>query len=257
MSGRIGVTRTPPARDSCRLGGRLHAAAIGASCVVAIVLALATDSALIAGHRRSAPPRPFEMGSTHAQAASSGSIGAGNSAFRARRRGDSYQLSGGGVTADVHSGLVALHAGSGLARMSVAGLGRDGHVQSVGGLVTRVAANRVDLVHDDLDEWYVAGPLGIEQGFTVGHRPQGGGPLSLAINLSGSLRPELTRSGVLFAGRGRARFRYGNPVALDDRGRRLPATVRLAKGSLVLHVDDRRARYPVRIDPLIQQGAKA
>ena len=134
-------------------------------------------------------------------------------------------------------------------------VGRDGHVQSVGGVVTRVAANRVDLVHRGLEEWYVAGPLGIEQGFTVGHRPPGGGSLSLA-NLSGSLRPELTKSGVLFAGRGRARLRYGNPVALDDRGRRLPATLRLAEGSLVLQVDDRGARYPVRIDPLIQQGAK-
>ena len=37
------------------------------------------------------------------------------------------------------------------------------------------AANRVVYRHGSLEEWYVNGPLGLEQGFTLGARPAGHG----------------------------------------------------------------------------------
>jgi hypothetical protein len=44
--------------------------------------------------------------------------------------------------------------------------------------------------------------------------------------------------------------------ARDATGRRLPASLSVRRGRLVMSVDDRRARYPVTIDPLVQQGDK-
>jgi hypothetical protein len=84
-----------------------------------------------------------------------------------------------------------------------------------------------------------------------------GEPLTVAIGLGGSSRARETASQVLFVSpAGRVALRYGGLAAVDASGRRLASALGLAGHRLLLHVDDRRARYPVRIDPLIQQGAK-
>src|SRR5213078_3885734 len=85
----------------------------------------------------------------------------------------------------------------------------------------------------------------------------GGGSLSLAMRLGGSLHARLAGAQVRFVTpSGRVAARYGGLVAVDAHGRRLPATLALVGGSLRLRVDDRGARYPLRIDPFVQQGAK-
>src|SRR4051812_20209872 len=100
--------------------------------------------------------------------------------------------------------------------------------------------------------------LGIEQGFMVGSRPSGGGgSLTLALRLGGSLHARSAGAQVRFVtASGRVAARYGGLVAVDARGRRLPAALALVGGSLRLRVADRGARYPLRIDPFVQQGAK-
>jgi hypothetical protein len=104
-------------------------------------------------------------------------------------------------------------------------------------------------------EWYAAGPLGIEQGFTVARRPGGTGALTLALVLGGSLRPQLVGSQVRFlTSAGRVALRYGGLGAVDSAGRRLPAWLMLDGRSLLVRVDDVGARYPLRIDPFVQQG---
>jgi FG-GAP repeat len=55
---------------------------------------------------------------------------------------------------------------------------------------------------------------------------------------------------------GATALRYGQLSAQDAAGRHLPAHMDLANGTLRLRVDDRNARYPLRIDPFIQQGEK-
>lgn len=59
----------------------------------------------------------------------------------------------------------------------------------------------------------------------------------------------LTRSG-------NVGLRYGGIVAVDASGRRLTSNLAVRDGRLSVRVDDRDARYPIRIDPLIQQGPK-
>lgn len=51
-------------------------------------------------------------------------------------------------------------------------------------------------------------------------------------------------------------LRIGGLVAVDRAGGRLPARLQLRGRRLIVSVDDRRAQYPVRIDPLIRQGGK-
>ena len=89
-------------------------------------------------------------------------------------------------------------------------------------------------------------------------RPQAGtGPLVLALGLRGSLSPEQAGSQILFRTHsGATALRYGQLSALDATGRRLPAHMQLVNGTLQLQIDDSGARYPLRIDPFIQQGAK-
>jgi hypothetical protein len=138
-------------------------------------------------------------------------------------------------------------------------MGRGADVRRVGGAVSVVArGNRVVYRGVGLREWYAAGPLGLEQGFTIARRPAGArGPVAVVLALGGSLRAELVGSQVEFlTPSGRVGLRYGGLAAVDATGRRLPAALVLRGRSIWLQIADHRARYPLRIDPFIQQGAK-
>jgi IPT/TIG domain/FG-GAP repeat len=118
-------------------------------------------------------------------------------------------------------------------------------------------ANRVLYAHGPLSEWYVNGPLGLEQGFTLArplsqHTP---GPLTLSLALSGDSRASLAGAGrsVSFSRPGASPLRYGGLVATDAHGRALHSWLALEKGRLLLRVATAGASYPVRIDPIIQK----
>ncbi len=119
--------------------------------------------------------------------------------------------------------------------------------------------NRVTLTRPGIREWYAAGPLGVEQGFTLAHRParatvQG---LTLALAVGGSLRAQAAGSDVNFMNaRGGVAARYGGLTAVDATGRRLPSGLSVSHGRVLIAVNDRGARYPITIDPLVQQGSK-
>jgi hypothetical protein len=193
-----------------------------------------------------------------AQGVMSSALGSGAASFAARPTGDGYRLAGGGVAADLSGRGVRMRVAGGSLSMALTGVGRGGRLSSVGAVSLMTRANRVSFGRAGLREWYAAGPFGIEQGFTVASRPQGtGGSLTLAMRLGGSLRARLAGSQVRFVTpSGRVAARYGGLVAVDARGRRLPAALALVGGSLQLRVDDRGARYPLRIDPFVQQGTK-
>ncbi len=121
-------------------------------------------------------------------------------------------------------------------------------------------ANRVLYRHPGLDEWYANGPLGLEQGFTIPRAPRGhtDGPLMLSMLLSGNVKASLPRGGqdIVISRAGRAVLRYTGLLATDAGGRALRSWLALERGRVVLRVDTVGARYPLRIDPLVQQGEK-
>ncbi len=193
--------------------------------------------------------RPLQSLPLTAQSAISGTLGASDARFSARRSGTGWELRGGGVRADFGAGRVRLDAAAGTVSMSL------GH----GSGPWMAHGNRVTRSAGAVREWYTAGPLGIEQGFTVSRRLRAGlnGRLMLALRVSGSLAARADRSALRFISRGgHVGLRYGGLQARDAAGRRLAATMSLRHGRLVIAVNDRGARYPVTIDPLVQQGAK-
>ena len=112
--------------------------------------------------------------------------------------------------------------------VSARGYGRASAMRRASRVSPRVSANRVDYARPGVDEWYANGPLGLEQGFDVSARPPAArGPLTLALELSGNVRPRLVRSGLLLEGAGGS-LRYGGLTASDARGHRLRSWLRAA-----------------------------
>ena len=147
---------------------------------------------------------------------------------------------------------------SGRARlgMRLSAYGYASTLEPVGPAPPRTAGNRVNYAHGALTEWYANGPLGIEQGFDVAARPgAAAGPLTLSIALSGNLSARMRGGSVLLSGRGTT-LRYGNLHVTDARGRVLRSWLQPLNGRVLIRVADRGATYPLRIDPLIQQGKK-
>ncbi len=112
-----------------------------------------------------------------------------------------------------------------------------------------------------MSEWYANGPLGLEQGFTISHAPAGTAPgsLTLALHTSGEARASLApdrRSVTFTSPRGGGSLTYGALAVTDARGRSLPSHLSLSGGNVLVSADTRGARFPVRVDPLVQDGTK-
>ncbi len=186
-----------------------------------------------------------------AQSVISSTVAADSRAFAARRTAAGWNLSGGGVRADFRAGAPVMRTAAGTLSLSLAGVTAPSSVTARG--------NRVTLTRPGIREWYAAGPLGIEQGFTLAHRPGGAGAheVTLALAVGGSLHAQAAGSAVNFMGsRGEMAARYGGLTAFDATHRALPSALRVKDGRVLIAVNDRGARYPITIDPLVQQGDK-
>ena len=122
-----------------------------------------------------------------------------------------------------------------------------------------IAGNRIEYRRDGLTEWYVNGPLGLEQGFTMTTPPgkANGAALTLRLALAGDLTPALNAEGTtleLARKDGHAILRYTGLSARDASGRELHSWLEVKGEHLLLHVDDTGARYPIVVDPLVQQA---
>jgi trimeric autotransporter adhesin len=120
-----------------------------------------------------------------------------------------------------------------------------------------VQANRVSYSHGALQEWYANGPRGLEQGFTIAHAPDHAtGPLTLVVGVIGGARASLDaggRSATLRASGGTGALGYGGLSAQDAAGDPLGSSMAVEHGKLVLRVDAAGARYPVTVDPAIEE----
>ena len=194
--------------------------------------------------------------SIEAQSVVSAAVGASDPRFAPRRRGDGLRLAGGHVAAALGGREVDVRAGEAGLSLGLAAVGRGDRLRRLPRVLPRVRSHRVVYSRGGgVLEWYAAGPLGIEQGFTLARRPRGTGAVTLALGRRG-ISARSAGSGVEFVTRsGRVGLRYGGLVARDARGRRLHAWLSLWGQRLLVRVADRGARYPLRIDPLVQ-GAR-
>ncbi|MCA2972336.1 MAG: FG-GAP repeat protein, partial [Acidobacteriaceae bacterium] len=118
--------------------------------------------------------------------------------------------------------------------------------------------NRLEYRRQGITEWFENGPEGLEHGFTIPERPRGaGGELLLQLRQRGDLVAELDSGGrgVSYkTAQGGPALRYRKLVVSDATGRTLPARM-VAEGLFLrILVDDRRAVYPVTVDPITQQA---
>ena len=132
-----------------------------------------------------------------------------------------------------------------------------------------VEANRVEFRRGsdrdaslEIIEWYVNGPLGLEQGFTLPARPvqasdtqrKGSSAQALVLDLalSGRLQPVVKQGSQEVAfldAAGQTALRYGALHVYDAQGQTLPARFALADDALRIHIEDAAAVYPLTVDP--------
>ena len=147
--------------------------------------------------------------------------------------------------------------------LQLSGFGRTGAMQPPPPLsaAPEVMTNRVRLPRlSGLDEWYLNGPRGLEQGFTIQHPPRGAAhaELVLEVTVKGELAPVLLpgNQGIqLRTADGHHALRYTDLVAHDAIGRMLPSWMRAVGQRIELHVDDAEALYPIVVDPLVWKEA--
>ena len=140
-------------------------------------------------------------------------------------------------------------------RLSALGYGSSLHAPGAARLAA--SGNRITYSRTALSEWYVNGPAGLEQGFTLSRAPAGPrtGALTLAITLAGNSHAALAGDGrgVTIGHAGGSSLHYGELSAIDADGRPLPSRLSVKGDELLLRVDARGARFPLRIDPLVRR----
>jgi FG-GAP repeat len=146
-------------------------------------------------------------------------------------------------------------------KLSAIGYGEDLQPVASGEITT--SGNRVEFRYGNAEssaevtEWYLNGPLGLEQGFTLNRPPAGkkqSGNLVLALTLSGDLAAipnDEGREVRLLTAHGKTSLRFRDLFVLDATGRQLPSRFILANNGYGIQVDDRSAVYPISIDPLL------
>jgi hypothetical protein len=197
-----------------------------------------------------------------AQEVASAALSADSSVYRVGSSGAGYRAQSPAQRLRIRFGSAGVRIGSGELQVGLRlrEVGYGTSLQPVGEVRPSAKANRVTFMRPGSSEWYLNGPVGLEQGFTISRAPPRppSGPLTLAIALSGDANATLDAGGrrITFSGANGASLHYGDLAATDARGRALDSHLELHAGRVFLRVDTRGARYPLRIDPLIQQGGK-
>jgi flavodoxin len=138
-----------------------------------------------------------------------------------------------------------------LLSLELIGVGRGDQLAAVppGRVVS--AGPRVEIRRPGLVEWFLNSPGGLEQGFTLARRPAGDRPLVLVLALSGA-RASLAGPELQIETHTGRRLVYGELAVEDADGSAVEAHFEApGEGRIALAVDDRSARYPLTIDPLL------
>jgi FG-GAP repeat len=161
------------------------------------------------------------------------------------------------LSAQFGVGGVRVRQGSASWATSVSAYGYGDRLHTVPSTVPIAQQNRVEYRRGPLTEWYVNGPAGLEQGFSLSRRPEGQSmqPLTIALAMSGDMKATLgaDKASLTLTG-SQKEIVYTALSARDSAGSELPVWLDLEKDQLLLRMDDRKAHYPVVIDPTLKQA---
>jgi uncharacterized protein (DUF2345 family) len=121
------------------------------------------------------------------------------------------------------------------------------------------SGNRVELNHGNVTEWYVNGPFGLQQGFTIAAAPTERDGTLLVLRLAAPegwvARLDPDGRGLAWCGpEGAALLSYTGLIAVDASGETRPAWLESRDGTLLVCVDGAGATYPLTVDPWIQDA---
>ncbi len=271
-AGRVQTAASASLSDGAALGGRV---ALPWRALLAALMVLALGAALyggLSGGRSALRPIAVRTrGISHesllslplaAQGPVSATLGSNSPAYRVRAYGDGFRASSPAqrLSSSFLTSGVSVTSGATHVRLSLRGVGYGSSLAALAAVAPKAHGNRVDYVRPGLSEWYANGPAGLEQGFTLARAPtrHAPGPLTLSIALSGNAQASLAKDGqsVTLSRAGKTVLRYTGLSATDARGHVLRSWLVLAGGRLLLRLDANGARYPLRIDPFVQQGGK-
>ena len=181
-------------------------------------------------------------------------LGRDDARFYLHRRGARLVARAGRLSLSYgHSAGLLLRSGRMVWAAGLAAIGRGGRLRPTATPSVSAVRDLLTLARPGVREWYLAGPLGIEQGFTIAQAPAGdrAAPLTLSLGLPTGVPVRVTTGGesVLVGA-----LRYSGLNAVDADGRQLATTMRARGGSLLLEIADRGARYPLRVDPFVQSS---
>ncbi len=194
-----------------------------------------------------------DLGMAH-QALVSAGLGSADDSYHARGEGEGFLLASPaqGLTASLGRAGVEMRGSNGAVGMRLLRWGCESAVAPAAGWRASAEANRVEFAWEGITEWYIAGPLGVEQGFTVADPADN-------CEAAGELLIELAVAGpAVLGGDGRsldfpeAGLRYRGLVAVDATGRELPARLELAGQRLGIRAEVAAARWPVTVDPTFE-----
>lgn len=200
-----------------------------------------------------------------AQSTISASLGHDLLDYQVRGRGDGFQAENPrhNFSIDFSCADVEVHEGGARWAMALRGYGYADNLKAVQPVDPHVSFNRVEYRRGPMTEWYVNGPIGLEQGFIfneqpsrTGASPNGSQPLTVALALSGDLTAKIDqdRTGLtLTRNDGKRALHYSGLAARDAMGIELRAWLEVTPDArLLLKVEDAGAVYPIVVDPLVQ-----
>jgi uncharacterized repeat protein (TIGR01451 family) len=196
-----------------------------------------------------------------AQAQISATLGGDQSSYHAVPRASGFRMENKHhrLAADFTSKGVEVRTGRASWSLALRSYGYGDELRDAAAVVPQADANRLEYRRGGLTEWYLNGPLGLEQGFTLTQSPgeRRSDPLTLAFTLSGNLTASADPTGrdaILNRADGTPVLRYRGLTAHDATGRELRAWMQVEGERLWLRVDDTGAQYPLVVDPFIEQA---
>jgi FG-GAP repeat len=194
-----------------------------------------------------------------AQSSISATLGRDLPSYCAKPAGDKFVVENPQqhFSAEFSAGEVRVRQGGASWAISMSAYGYGGALRTAPSAVPIAQQNRVEYRRGLLTEWYVNGPVGLEQGFTLTRPPDGPRvqPLTIALTMSGEMKAAMgaDKASLTLTG-SQEEIAYTALSARDSAGAELRAWIDLEKDQLLLRVDDRNAQYPVVIDPTLKQA---
>jgi hypothetical protein len=133
--------------------------------------------------------------------------------------------------------------------------GRASRLRPVGGGHVWAEGTHFESRRPGLHEWVEATAEHVEHGYTLFRSPEGEGPVTIEIEVTGGVPQALPDGAEVLFGGGSRTLRWEGLLSWDAQGVELPSRVEVRGQRLRVEVDDRGAVWPITVDPTLLVGS--